>query len=65
MPELLLHLQELRGNVIEDGKKCLCIIFWPTRRSRVHGEKGGFVGLLFLCALYSTCNINKFLPDTL
>ena len=34
-----------RGKGMEGGKKCLCIIFWLTRRSRIRG-KNMFWGIL-------------------
>ena len=33
------------GEVMEDGKKCLCNIFWLTRRLRVSGGKMHFWGI--------------------
>ena len=41
-----------RGKGMESGKKCICTVFWLTRRSRVR-EKNAFG------ASYSTSNINK------
>ena len=34
-----------RGKGMEGGKKCLCVVFWLTRRSRVRG-KNAFWGIL-------------------
>ena len=40
-----------RGKGMEGEKiKCLCVVFWLTRRSRVRGEKKAFWGI------YSTSN---------
>ena len=39
-----------RGNGMESGKKCLCVVFWLTRRSRVRRKKMRFG------ASYSTSN---------
>ena len=38
MPPLL-QLQKLQGKGDGGWEKCLCVIFWLTRSSRVHGKK--------------------------
>jgi len=30
--------KKYQGKGMEGGKKCLCVVFWLTRRSRVHGK---------------------------
>ena len=46
---------------IEGGKKCLCVIFWLTRRLRVH-RKNAFWGILIpIACATSYC----LFPDTL
>ena len=50
MPPLL-QMQKLPGKGMEGGgKKCLSVVFWLTRRSRVRGKKMRFG------APYSTSN---------
>ena len=48
-----------RGKGVEGGKKCLCVVFWLIRRSRVRGGGGGG-GMRFGARATSYC----LLPDT-
>ena len=47
-----------QGKGMEGGKKCLCVVFWPTRWLRVCEKKKHFG------ASYSTSNKFCLLPDT-
>ena len=48
---LLLRLQELQGKGDGLWKKCLCIVFWLTRRPRVRGTKKRRFFFVFVCLL--------------